>query len=149
MIKEKTHKVDVSLSEKVYDHKPNGAEIPLMRFKKYTLGIDDFVFEIMGGRCYASVYIKDEFSIKEKNKENFAYTNVVSLDIDHSDETMENLVDRLRYKPTFAYTSCRNGLDGQCRFRLIYCFDYNIKLDEYKRASICDSFIKWFGNRFR
>lgn len=47
---------------------------------------------------------------------------------------MNEMVDRLEYKPTCAYTSCQNGLlNGESRFRLVYCFEDKIeRLDEYR-----------------
>ena len=127
------YKFDVSLSTEKFDHKPTESEVKRLSFKKTTTDVTGFLEYIMDGYCYASVFSADSFGMKGKNNKDFRYTYIVSIDVDHSSETMNDMVGRLDYKPTFAYTSCRNGLDGESRFRMVYCFEDKIEdVDEYK-----------------
>lgn len=120
---------EVSISEKAYDHKPDKkTEVPLIRFAKKTVDINGFLEHILEGYCYAPI-----FANNHRHGNNYLYSYIVSIDVDHSLEPMNEMVDRLEYKPTCAYTSCNNGLNGESRFRLVYCFEDRIeKKDEYK-----------------
>ena len=124
------YKFDVSISEKAYDHKPNkDTEVHLIRFTKKTVDVTGFLEYMLEGYCYAPI-----FANNYRHGDNFLYSYIVSIDVDHSLETMNEMVDRLEYKPTCAYTSCQNGLlNGESRFRLVYCFEDKIeRLDEYR-----------------
>lgn len=124
------YKFDVSISEKAYDHKPDKkTEVRLIRFTKKTVDVTGFLEYMLEGYCYAPI-----FANNYRHGDNFLYSYIVSIDVDHSLETMNEMVDRLEYKPTCAYTSCQNGLlNGESRFRLVYCFEDKIeRLDEYK-----------------
>jgi len=123
------YKFEVSISEKAYDHKPDKkTEVPLIRFAKKTVDINGFLEHMLEGYCYAPV-----FANNYRHGNNFLYSYIVSIDVDHSLENMNEMVGRLEYKPTCAYTSCNNGLNGESRFRLVYCFEDRIeKLDEYR-----------------
>ena len=120
-------KFEVSISEKGYDHKPNDYEIKHLRYTKKAVEIDDFLDYMLEGHCFTGVYSCDSFGMKEKTNQNYRYSYLVTIDVDHSQETMRELVDRIEFKPTCAYTSCRDGLDGESRFRLVYCFDERIE----------------------
>lgn len=124
---------EVSLSTEKFDHKPTDSEVKKLRFKKTQTDISEFLNSILDGYCYASVFSADSFDMGNKDKEHFKYSYVVSIDVDHSAESMNDMVDRLQYKPTFAYTSCNDGTDGESRFRLVYCFDDKIEsIGEYE-----------------
>ena len=124
---------DVSLSTERFDHKPTDSEVRKLRFKKTTTDVSGLLEAIMNGYCYTSVFSTDTFGMSGKNNRDFRYTNIISIDVDHSSETMDDMVERLNYKPTFAYTSCSNGMDGENRFRLVYCFEEKIEdVGEYK-----------------
>lgn len=130
------YKFDVSISEKAYDHKPNkDTEVPHIEFTKKTVDVTGFLEYMLEGYCYAPIFSKDSFGMKgDRSNGTFRYSYIVSIDVDHSLETMNEMVDRLEYKPTCAYTSCQNGLlNGESRFRLVYCFEDKIeRLDEYR-----------------
>ncbi len=121
------YKFEVSISNQTFDHKPTDGEISHLRFTKQTVDIDDFLQYMLEGRCYTGVYSYDSIGMKQKNNDNFRYSYLLTVDVDHSKETMNEMIDRLEYKPTCAYTSCRNGLEGESRFRLVYCFDERIE----------------------
>lgn len=122
------YKFEVCISEKGYDHKPNRTtEVPKLRFAKKTIDVDDFLNFMHGGYCYTGIYSSDSFCMAQKTDINYQYSYLVSIDIDHTQVPMNDMVNRLEYKPTFAYTSCNDGKDGECRYRLVYCFDDIIK----------------------
>lgn len=121
------YKFEVSISDKGYDHKPIDDEIRHLRFSKKTVDIDEFLNYMLEGHCFTGVYSYDSLGMKRKTNENFRYSYLVTIDVDHSKETMNEMIDRLEFKPTCAYTSCRNGLEGESRFRLVYVFDERIE----------------------
>lgn len=120
-------KFEVGISDKGYDHKPKRSEIKYLRYTKKAVDINDFLNYMLEGHCYTGVYSYDSFGMKQKTKKNYRYSYLVTIDVDHSQETMRELVDRIEFKPTCAYTSCRDGLEGESRFRLVYCFDERIE----------------------
>lgn len=129
------YKFDVSLSDTGFNHKPDKeTEVPYLHFTKKTVDVTGFLEYMVNGYCYAPVFAKDSFSMKgDRSNDTFRYSYVISIDVDHSLETMNDMVNRLEYKPTCAYTSCRNGLGGESRFRMVYCFENKIEnLNEYK-----------------
>ena len=121
------YKFEVSISDKGYDHKPIDDEISHLRFSKKTVDIDEFLNYMLEGHCFTGVYSYDSLGMKQKTNKNFRYSYLVTIDVDHSKETMNEMIDRLEFKPTCAYTSCRNGLEGESRFRLVYVFDERIE----------------------
>ena len=125
---------EVSLSTRTFDHKPNkNTEIPKLRFNKTITNINGFADAISCGHCYTTVFPYGTFGMTQKKEANFSHSNFISIDIDHSIVDMGTFVDTLRYKPTIAYTTCSNGVDGEYRYRLVYCFDDKIEsIDEYK-----------------
>ena len=130
------YKFEVSISDNGFNHKPNKVtEVPYLHFTKKNVDVTEFLELMLMGYCYAPIFSKDSFGMKEdRSNETFRYSYIVSIDVDHSLETMNEMVDRLEYKPTCAYTSCQNGLlNGESRFRLVYCFEDKIeRLDEYR-----------------
>ena len=122
------YKFEVSISDKAFNHKPDKTkEIPFLHFTKKTIDIDDFLNYMLEGYCYTGVYSYDSFNMGQKDNENYRYSYLVTIDVDHSHETMNEMINRLEFKPTCAYTSCRNGLEGESRFRLVYVFDERIE----------------------
>ena len=128
------YKFEVSISDQSFDHKPDkDTEVPDITFTKKTVDVTGFCEYMLEGHCYAPVFASDTFSMTDRSNKNFRYSYLVSVDVDHSQETMTEMVDRLEFKPTCAYTSTRNGLNGENRFRLVYCFEDRIEeLDEYR-----------------
>ena len=118
----------VSLSTQKFDHKPNReTEVGKLRFKRIFPNISDFAGLISMGYCYAPIFNRATFSMSEKTDRNFIYSSFVSIDVDHTDVEMNTLVDGLEYKPTFSYTSCSNGENGNYSYRMIYCFEDKIE----------------------
>ena len=128
MTNTENYSFEVSLSTKAFDHKPDrDTEVPRLVFKRTETNVYDFIESIIDGYCYAGIFSTDSFDMKGRKKYNYSYTYLLSIDVDHSTDTMDDFVDSLIYKPTFAYTSCNDGVDGERRYRLVYCFDEKIE----------------------
>ena len=127
------YKFEVSLSTQKFDHKPDrNTEVGKLKFSRIYTDVDGFASGIAKGYCYAPIFASATFRMSDKTDNNFRYSSFISLDIDHSQLPMNDMINRLEYKPTLAYTSCSNGLDGNNSYRLIYCFDNKIEgTDEY------------------
>ena len=137
------YKFDVCISDQAFDHKPNrDTEVPKLHFSKKTVSVDEFLGYMIEGRCYTPIYSSDSFNMSGKTDNNYRYSYLVSLDIDHTRVPMNDMVDKLEYKPTLAYTSCNDGKDEEYKYRLVYCFDDKIEgIEEYYNYvySILDS----------
>ena len=130
---------EVSISTEGFDHKPNkNTEIPSLRYYKTTTDIGGFVESILSGHCYTTVYPFDSFCMKQKTDSNFSHSSFISLDFDKRNVDMTTFVDNLEFKPTIAYTTSQNGLEG-CgyRYRLIYCFEDRIESNEEYEKCVC------------
>lgn len=127
------YKLDVCLSEKRYDHKPDReTEVPKLRFHQTITNIEGLTNAISMGYCYAPIFERNTFDMHHKYATDFRYSFFVSIDVDHVQVDMNSMIDGLEYKPTFAYTSCSNGEDGKYSYRLIYCFFDKLEgVDEY------------------
>lgn len=124
------YKINVCLSEKTYNTKPTQDDVRDMRFECAELSIDEFVKAITDGHSFCAL-MKDNW----RNKENFKCTSMLVYDVDHSDVEMNEYISELDLVPTFAYTS-PSDKDGDRRFRLIYCLNFNIcSLEEYYTIS--------------
>ena len=110
------YKFEVCISDKGYDHKPDRTtEVPQLHFSKRTIDVDDFLQFMFEGYCYTSIYTFDTFGMSGKTDINYRYSYLISIDIDHTQVPMNDMVDKLEYKPTLAYTSCNDGKDGEVR----------------------------------
>lgn len=134
----------LSISERVYDHKPTDEEIRAMRFQEREITPSSLASLISSGHCYAHIYRHKGYTLtmKEKTKPNFLFTNAVIIDIDDSEYrcTMDDVLEGLEYKPTIVHTTPSNGTDGW-RYRLIYLFNDNLPLQDYTLLydHICES----------
>ena len=118
----------VSLSTQKFDHKPNReTEVGKLRFSRIYTDIEGFAEGIAKGYCYAPIFKSATFCMGEKTDKNFDYSSFISIDIDHSKTDMNTMIENIKYRPTLAYTSCSNGLDGEYSYRLIYCFSDKIE----------------------
>lgn len=129
MNQEKDFNFDITLSTKGYDHKPNAQDYKGMKWSNpMSITLDMFDVFISNGYSYCHIYRDNH-----RSNNNFLYTYVVNIDIDDSDIPINEFVDGLMQKPTYAYTTCSNGIKG-FRFRLIYVFNQKLDTDNYKSA---------------
>jgi len=115
----------ISVSKQTCDTKPDGKKsfYSKVRFKSQQLTPQSLLNLALAGKAFCGnfQYFAD-FGMPKK--ENFVSTSTLFFDIDYSDVPMEPYIATLRYKPTVAYTTLRNGLPGLgYRFRLVYVFN--------------------------
>ena len=127
------YKFEVCISDKGYDHKPDrDNEVPNLTFHQTTTIVEGLANAVSKGYCYAPIFELRKFDMDHKHAKDFRYSFFVSIDVDHVQVNMNSMVDALEYKPTFAYTSCSNGENGEYSYRLIYCFFDKLEgVDEY------------------
>lgn len=115
-----------------YTQKPSREECRNIRFQHKTVTTDEFLNLVCDGYVYTAL-MKDNW----RNGDNFICTNLITFDIDHSDVSMNDYVEGLEIKPTVAYTSSRNGVEGYgYGFRLVYFADEAIcTLEDYAKLS--------------
>ena len=121
----------VSLTRQKFDHKPDRkTEIGKLTFTRTYQSAEGFAELMAKGYCYAPIFKDATFSMGEKTDKNFYYSSFISLDIDHSKTDMNTMIENIKFRPTIAYTSCSNGLNGEYSYRLIYCFTDKIDSNE-------------------
>ena len=132
-IEDYNFKFDVSVSLEPSNVKPTDRDIGKMRYKRTNVTCDEFIDYIENGYCIAHVYTDNDsvFSNATKTKKNFRYTNYISIDIDDSQMPMEQYINQIQCKPTFAYHTYSDGIKGY-RYRLVYVFKEPIYSDEYR-----------------
>ena len=119
---------EVSLSSQKFDRKPDReTEVGRLRFYKIRTDIEGMIKAIANGYCYAPIFNLSSFGMRDKTDNNFIYSSFISIDIDHSKMDMTSMIQTLQHKPTIAYTSCNDGVNGECKYRFIYCFDEHIE----------------------
>lgn len=127
--------IDVSISELNYDKKPQGDDIRMMTFKKETLSVDELATLISEGYSFCSIFNKEEFGISDKRDSNYQYTQVISVDIDHSPLTFDEALKKVKTIPTIAYETYSNSFDNNS-FRFLYIFNDRIESKEITKGYI-------------
>lgn len=140
--------ITLSISEQRFIRKPSNFNC--ITYHKETLSFPKLICSILEGRTLCHVFNKDSFKVSEKTISNFLYTNLIFIDCDDSELTIEQCFNKLSRKPNIAYTTFSNGIKGN-RFRLIYITEYPIRSnDEYKEfiEIILKSISNDLGNNF-
>lgn len=127
--------IDVSISDLNYNKKPTSEEIRFMTFKKETLSIEELSDYIKEGYTFCSIFKDDEFVIRDKKDSNYKYTQIISVDIDHSTMTFEEALKKLKTIPTIAYETYSNSLDNNS-YRFLYIFNERIEGKELTKNYI-------------
>lgn len=125
-------KFDLCVSLDNYTQKPTREECKHIRFQAKTVDADEMVELVKNGYAYTSL-MKDNWRCGS----NFICSHILTYDIDHSTVEMTKYIEKLEHKPTLAYTSSRNGVEGYgYGFRLVYIIDEEIcTMDEYEELS--------------
>lgn len=118
---DETYKVALQISCNGYDHKPTESEIKRMCWSDTVVPLSDLVDYIRQGYTFTPF---------DRNKERCSNkrSNVLFLDIDHSEISMNEHLNNLNYLPTIAYETF-SDTTGDHRYRFVYVFDrlYNGK----------------------
>lgn len=120
----------LSVSEKNYPCKPNGTEMRKCAFIPLQLTAESALQCALQGRAFCYIFKTDNntgyLPIKEKTNKNFISTSTIIYDFDRMDVDMCDFIQQITYKPSFAYPTYSNGINGESRFRLAYIFDSEI-----------------------
>lgn len=125
---------EVSYSDSNYNAKPTSEEIKHMHFIHQKTNVNEFKDKISKGYSYCAVFNKNEFGIHLKRDSNFAFTQVISVDIDKTTISLFEALKTLKTKPTMAYNTFSNGVNGKYCYRLVYIFKNPI--DSIKDAKL-------------
>lgn len=124
---------EMGVSTMSYTQKPNFKNV---RYNiRENVNKDEMKELIKQGYCFShSFHVNGEFGNKEKTINNFKQTNYIWFDFDDCIDDINNIYQRLTYKPNIAYTTISNMQDGKLnRFRLVYFTDFTIySNDDYK-----------------
>lgn len=131
---ENEYQIKLGVSTKNFAQKPTGTEIRKIQFRNESLSIQEMVELIKQGYCFSHTFNTQQqvFGLKEKTINKFDLTNYLWIDIDKSSLDLNSFYDQLKHKPTMAYTTLSNSNESY-RYRLIYCFDFNITSNEEYR----------------
>ena len=120
----------VCISRYGYDHKPTPIDVQKMQFNQMTLSTDEFIQKIVEGHSYTAL-MKDN----HRSKDNYICSNFIVYDIDHSPISINDYLNKVEIKPTFAYTTPSNK-EGDYRYRLVYLLNFDLcSVDEYYHYS--------------
>lgn len=110
-------KFEVSLSRDCYNKKPGAVDYRRMSWQRVNISLSDFINHITTGYSYCHIYYGDR---RAKNK--FLHTQVVSIDVDDTTTNLSTFIAGTTLKPTFAYETFSNGLNGKYSYRLVFVF---------------------------
>lgn len=127
MINSSNFTFEVSYSTSSYDSKPTSDQIKYMHFEMSKTNVDEFVNKISSGYSYCAVYNNDDFGMSFKKDSNFAYTQVISVDVDKTTISLNEALERLKTTPTVAYNTFSNGHNNLYCYRLVYVFEEPIE----------------------
>ena len=143
-------KFKISVSQQNLYNKPDEKDdtMKCIVFKPQEVSVDSLIRLAKDGKIFCGLYSSDNpdgsFHIKFKNREKYISTSTLFFDIDDSEDCLQDYIRRLPYKPTFAYTTFSDGIEGN-RFRLGYVFNTQIKgekgFDElYEAINVANNF---------
>lgn len=127
MINSSNFTFEVSYSTSSYDVKPTSDQIKFMHFEMSKTNVDEFVNKISSGYAYCAVYNNDDFGMSQKKDSNFAYTQVISVDIDKTTTPLNEALKSLKTTPTVAYNTFSNGHNNMYCYRFVYVFQEPIE----------------------
>lgn len=127
MINSSNFTFEVSYSTSSYDSKPSSDQIKFMHFEMSKTNVDEFVNKISSGYSYCAVYNNDDFGMSFKKDSNFAYTQVISVDVDKTTIPLNEALKSLKTTPTVAYNTFSNGHNNLYCYRLVYVFEEPIE----------------------
>lgn len=125
---------EVSYSVSNYDSKPTSDQIKYMHFAMSKTNVNEFVDKISSGYAYCAVYDYDDFGMSQKKDSNFAYTQVISVDVDKTTTPLSQALEMLHTTPTVAYNTFSNGNNDLYCYRFVYVFQEPI--ESIKKAKL-------------
>lgn len=126
------YRFTVGVSEQCFQNKlaKDDSQWKTIRFQPQEMSVNELLRYAIQGKifcgCFRTNNEDGSFGCAEKTNDNFISTSSIFFDIDGSEYPMEEFIEKLPYKPTFAYTTLSNGTDGN-RFRLGFVFRRDIR----------------------
>ena len=117
----------ISVSKQTCQSKPDKQNKNLffqkLRFAPQRLTPQSLIHLALSGYVFCGVFdYASEFGMPEKP--HYISTSTLFYDIDDADIPMKEYISGLQFKPTVAYTTLRNGMEGYgYRYRLVYVFN--------------------------
>lgn len=124
----------ITYSNKVLKTKPKGAELgkyfgkqgtsTRIKFKTMECQMEDLETIVANGHTLAYQYVRDD--VMGDRKKNYIGTDFIIIDIDSTDLTIDEIIDRTTYKPTIIHTTFSNLTENKNNkycYHLIYCMD--------------------------
>lgn len=127
MINSTNFNFEVSYSVSNYSSKPTSDQIKYMHFAMSKTNVNKFVDKISSGYAYCAVYDYDDFGMSQKKDSNFAYTQVISVDVDKTTTPLNQALEMLHTTPTVAYNTFSNGNNDLYCYRFVYVFQEPIE----------------------
>lgn len=122
----RTHTFPLCVSIQQYASKPSSNQVGKIIFRPQQVTIESALHYATNGNAFCSSFSSDSsdgtITMADKTEANFQSTSSISYDFDHMTVPMPDFIASLPFKPSFAYTSYSNGVNGYC-FRLVYVFD--------------------------
>lgn len=138
MINSSNFTFEVSYSVSNYSSKPTSDQIKYMHFEMSKTNVDEFANKISSGYAYCAVYDYDDFGMSQKKDSNFAYTQVISVDVDKTTISLNEALKMLKTTPTVAYNTFSNGHNDLYCYRFVYVFQEPIEsIKQAKLYTLC------------
>lgn len=121
--------INISVSTSKFNHKPLNDDYKNITFTKKMVDSFSFLSLIKQGYLFTHIYTDNHsFSIAEKKKDNFTYSQFIGIDIESDVKEIPTFNDawsKILLKPTIGYETSSNGIKGN-RYRFIYFFSEKI-----------------------
>lgn len=121
---------NISISQQAYTTKPTKADYPKMKFEKQSFNnLTTFFDAIKDGHtfCYNMQDNDEPFKMSYKTENNFAYTQIVVVDIDNTTIEPSVFYTQSTLTPTYVYTSFSHApQEGKIKYHVLYAIDEKI-----------------------
>lgn len=128
--------INVAVSNQKFTTKPADAEIKKITYTKKDISIYTLTNLISCGYAFCAYYTNnEEFSMRDKTKENFICTPLIFVDVDNLEgKTSEEFINSLDgdIMPNLWYNTF-SSTDGNERMRLVYLMEKNIENEHVYR----------------
>ena len=120
-------RMKATVSFKKFEKKPPKEEMGKIKYQRRNVSLDELVECIRNQYILSANFTEDDATIitqKQRCYSNFIDTHIVMIDSDNDVEcSLDELMSRLKYIPTIAYTTYSHKQEGKGnRYRLLYLF---------------------------
>lgn len=129
VFKANDYQFSLGVSMQCFQAKPPRSKIRGLVFEPKTMTIEGALHEALGGYAFCYSFrtgsAAGRISMTDKTDANFISTSTIIYDFDNMEISMMDYVESLPFKPSFAYPTYSDGVQGY-RFRLAFVFDREI-----------------------